>query len=221
MLPGIQLIIGLCHSTGNDKKPTAPPPHKSEHDHVLEHSLHQLLREVHHKNTHHPFPHPSSGPLGPSKRRCLAGPTAADRYELLEMTKSQTLLEQIIQQAQHYFMRLRTEYVLDTIAKEVKDPLIVSHWNALNSPTQSCVKINILTHGYDTVYRTSLVVHIGEKSLKCVCRDGRVMHMSYEPQELRDLIFCQVIYIYIFYIFIFIEYIHNYLLYHYRSISIK
>ncbi|XP_012252603.1 mediator of RNA polymerase II transcription subunit 17 [Athalia rosae] len=192
VLPGIQLIIGLCHSTGNDKKPSAPPPHKTEHDHVLEHSLHQLLREVHHKNTHHPFPHPSSGPLGPSKRRCLAGPNAADRYELLEMTKSQTLLEQIIQQAQHFFMRLRTEYVLDTIAKEVKDPLIVSHWNALNSPTQSCVKINILTHGYDSVCRTSLVVHVGEKSLKCVCRDGRVMHMSYEPQELRDLIFCQI-----------------------------
>lgn len=185
------MIIGLCHSTGNDKKQAAPP-HKTDHDHVLEHSLHQLLREVHHKNTHHPFPHPSSGPLGPSKRRCLAGPTAADRHELLEMTKSQTLLEQIIQQAQHFFMRLRTEYVLDTIAKEVKDPLIVSHWNALNSPTQSCVKINILTHGYDSMYRTSLIVHVGEKSLKCVCRDGRVMHMSYEPQELRDLIFCQI-----------------------------
>ncbi|XP_011307730.1 mediator of RNA polymerase II transcription subunit 17 [Fopius arisanus] len=191
VLPGIQLIIGLCHSTGNDKR-TNPPPHKSDHDHVLEHSLHQLLREVHHKNTHHPFPHPSSGPLGPSKRRCLAGPTAADRYELIEMTKSQTLLEQIIQQAQHFFMRIRTEYVLDTIAKEVKDPLIVSHWNALNSPTQSCVKINIWTNGYDTICRTSLVVHVGEKSLKCVCRDGRVMHMSYEPQELRDLIVCQI-----------------------------
>ncbi|CAG2069511.1 unnamed protein product, partial [Timema podura] len=87
VLPGIQLIIGLCHSTGGDKKPAVAPPQKSEHDHVLEHSLHQLLREVHHKNTHHPFPHPSSGPIGPSKRRCLAGPTAADRYELLEMTK--------------------------------------------------------------------------------------------------------------------------------------
>ncbi|XP_015119138.1 mediator of RNA polymerase II transcription subunit 17 [Diachasma alloeum] len=191
VLPGIQLIIGLCHSTGNDKK-ASPPPHKSDHDHVLEHSLHQLLREVHHKNTHHPFPHPSSGPLGPSKRRCLAGPTAADRYELIEMTKSQTLLEQIIQQAQHFFMRIRTEYVLDTIAKEVKDPLIVSHWNALNSPTQSSVKISIWTNGYDAVCRTSLVVHVGEKSLKCVCKDGRVMHMSYEPQELRDLIVCQI-----------------------------
>ncbi|XP_046389107.1 mediator of RNA polymerase II transcription subunit 17 isoform X2 [Ischnura elegans] len=193
VLPGIQLIIGLCHSTGSDKKPPpAPPPQKSDHDHVLEHSLHQLLREVHHRNTHHPFPHPASGAIGPSKKRCLAGPMAADRYDLLQMTQGQTLLEQIIQQAQHFFMRLRTEYVLDTIAKEVKDPLIVSHWNALNSPTQSCVKINIMTHGYDTVCRTSLVVHVGEKSLKCVCRDGRVMHMSYEPQELRDLIFCQI-----------------------------
>ncbi|KAG8037342.1 hypothetical protein G9C98_005552 [Cotesia typhae] len=195
VLPGIQLIIGLCHGTGNEKKPASsspPPVHNAEHDHVLEHSLHQLLREVHHKNTHHPFPHPSSGPLGPSKRRRIAGPTAADRYELLEMTKSQTILEQIIQQAQHFFMRVRTEYVLDTIAKEVKDPLIVSHWNALNSPTQSCVKINIWTNSYDTVCRTSLVVHVGEKSLKCVCRDGRVMNMSYEPQELRDLIFCQI-----------------------------
>lgn len=189
MLPGIQLIIILRHSTGNDKKPV---PQNTDHDHVLEHSLHQLLREVHHKNTHHPYPHPSSAPLGPSKRRCLAGPTAADRHELLEMTKTQTLLEQIIQQAQHFFMRLRTEYVLDTIAKEVKDPLIVSHWNALNSPTQSSVRIIILTHGYDQLIRTSMILHVSEKSLKCVCKDGRVMHMSYEPQELRDLIFCQV-----------------------------
>lgn len=108
------------------------------------------------------------------------------------MTKSQTLLEQIISQAQHSFMRQRTEYVLDTIAREIKDPLIVSHWNALNSPTQSSVKITILSHGYDQLTRTSMIVHVCEKSLKCVCKDGRVINMSYEPQELRDLIFCQV-----------------------------
>lgn len=66
-------IQGLCHSTTADKKSQNPPPSKSEHDHVLEHSLHQLLREVHHKNTHHPFPHPATGPLGPSKKRMMAG----------------------------------------------------------------------------------------------------------------------------------------------------
>lgn len=56
-----------------------------------------------------------------SSLQCLfvAGPMAADRYELLDMSKEQSLLEQIIQQAQHFFMRRRSEYVLDTIAKEV------------------------------------------------------------------------------------------------------
>ncbi|XP_053613058.1 mediator of RNA polymerase II transcription subunit 17 [Plodia interpunctella] len=207
VLPGIQLLIGLCHNNGQNTAGSSSDNvknengvssgsggggGKSDHDHVLEHSLHQLLRAVHHSNTHHPFPHPATGPLGPSKRRCLAGPMAADRYELLDMSKEQSLLEQIIQQAQHFFMRRRSEYVLDTIAKEVKDPLIVSHWNALNSPTQSCVKINIMAYGYDAVCRTSLVVHVGEKTLKCICRDGKVRHLSYELQELRDLIYCQI-----------------------------
>ncbi|XP_055906764.1 mediator of RNA polymerase II transcription subunit 17 [Eupeodes corollae] len=189
LLPGIQLIISLCHSTTFDSSQPGPI---NDHDHVLEHSLHQLLREVHHKNSHHPFPHPASGPMGPSKKRMLAGPIAADRHELLEMTKSQTILEQIIAQAQHIFMRKRTQYVLDTLARDVKDPQIVSHWNAMNSPTMACVKINIVTHGYDTINRTSLVIHVKERSLKCICRDGRVMHLSYEPQELRDLILCQI-----------------------------
>lgn len=89
------MVIGLCHSSGNEitkqsnnsNLTNKTTPQKSNHDHVLEHSLHQLLREVHHKNTHHPFPHPSSGPLGPSTKRYLAGPNAADRYELLSLTK--------------------------------------------------------------------------------------------------------------------------------------
>lgn len=189
LLPGIQLIISLCHSTSLDPVSSGPI---TDHDLVLEHSLHQLLRDVHYKNTHHPFPHPASGPLGPSKKRMIAGPNAADRYELLEMTKSQTILEQIIAQAQHIFMRKRTQYVLDTLARDVKDPQIISHWNAMNSPTMSCVKINIITYGYDTVWRTSLLIHVKERSLKCIGRDGRIMLMSYEPQELRDLILCQI-----------------------------
>ncbi|XP_063699242.1 mediator of RNA polymerase II transcription subunit 17 [Culicoides brevitarsis] len=189
LLPGIQLIISLCHSTDpKDPKETAPI---NDHDHVLEHSLHQLLREVHHKNMHHPFPHPASGPIGPSKKRSLAGPMAFDRYELLEMTKSQTLLEQIIGQAQHIFMRKRTQYVLDTLARDVKDPQITSHWNSMNFPTLSCVKINITSYGFDAS-RSNLLIHVKERSLKAICKDGRVMNMSYEPQELRDLILCQI-----------------------------
>ncbi|CAG0892759.1 unnamed protein product [Darwinula stevensoni] len=199
LFPGVQLIIGLCHSQSAEGKrgtSTASTPlatqTKLDHNHVLEHSLHQLLREVHYRNMHHPMPHPTTALMGLSKRRRVAGPDAYSRGTLLEMSKSETLLEQIIKQAQHIVLRLKTMYVIDTLAREIKDPLIVAHWNALNSPTQSCVKINITSHGYETLSRTSLVVHVGEKTLKTICRDGRVMNLSYEPQELRDLILCQI-----------------------------
>lgn len=43
LLPGIQLIISFCHSTSFESTSTGQ---MNDHDHVLEHSLHQLLREV-------------------------------------------------------------------------------------------------------------------------------------------------------------------------------
>jgi len=196
LYPGIQMMIGLVHSSSQEKKPPSTNSTSSlgkvDHNYILEHSLHQLLRHVHVTNAGQPAPHPSSAPLGPTKRRRLAGPQAFDRHELLLMTKSESILEQIISQGQHVVLRLRTMFVIDSIAREIRDPLIISHWNVLNSPTLSCVKIIIMTHGYDTLQRTALVVHVGEKTLKCICRDGRVLQMSYEPQELRDLILCQI-----------------------------
>ncbi|XP_045616724.1 mediator of RNA polymerase II transcription subunit 17 isoform X1 [Procambarus clarkii] len=167
-------------------------PSKYKHEHDLEHSLHQLLHRVYHHSFQHPLPHPVYAPMGMSKRRRAAGPEGMDKNLMISLMKEQTLLEQIIRQVQHNFLRLRTMYVIDQLAAEFKDPLIVSHWNAFNSPTQSCVKINIVTQGYDTVLRTKLVIHIFERTLKCICRDGKIMTMSFEPQELRNLILCQI-----------------------------
>ncbi|KAK8725170.1 hypothetical protein OTU49_010734 [Cherax quadricarinatus] len=169
-----------------------PGPSKYKHEHDLEHSLHQLLHRVYHHSFQHPLPHPVYAPMGMSKRRRAAGPEGMDKNQVISLMKEQTLLEQIIRQVQHNFLRLRTMYVIDQLAAEFKDPLIVSHWNAFNSPTQSCVKINIVTQGYDSVLRTKLVIHIFERTLKCICRDGKIMTMSFEPQELRNLILCQI-----------------------------
>jgi mediator of RNA polymerase II transcription subunit 17 len=152
----IQLIISLCHSTGSEKKcgggsggsgagggaaaasggtggsASAPPPQSQrDHSHVLEHSLHQLLRLQHSRNINPDSPCLSSAPVGISKRRRLAGPRAADRRSLMDMATRQTLLEQIIQQAQHVVLRLRTMFVLDTMAKDLKDPLITCHLGTL------------------------------------------------------------------------------------------
>jgi len=199
LFPDIQLIISLCHSappglanktsTGNT---AAANKSANDHSHVLEHSLHQLLRKVHKGNINPDGPGLSSGPVGIPRKRRLAGPGGSDRHSLLEMSKNETLLEQIVRQAQHVVLRLRTIFVLDTLAREFKDPLLTSHWSTLSSPTCSSVKVSIVSAGYDTIIKTQLVIHVGEKMLRVICKDGRVLLFSYEPQELRDFILCQI-----------------------------
>jgi mediator of RNA polymerase II transcription subunit 17 len=146
LFPGILLIISLCHSIKG--KPITPPvTPKLEHNHVLEHSLHQLLREVHRTNSCIPLPHPASAPIGVSRKRRLAGPYAHDRQTLLNMTKKEGILEEIIRQSQHVVLRMRTSFVLDELARHVKDPLIVAHWASLNAVTHSCVRITLISSG--------------------------------------------------------------------------
>lgn len=79
-------MISLCHSSTNSIH-NSKLPSKTDHNHVLEHSLHQLLREVHYRNTHQSSHHILSKPYDPNKRRVVAGPTSMDRFEFLEMSK--------------------------------------------------------------------------------------------------------------------------------------
>ncbi|EEC05067.1 hypothetical protein IscW_ISCW024257, partial [Ixodes scapularis] len=87
LFPGVQLCIGLCHRTlqvgpGRGRAGQTVTPSRLDHKHVLEHSLHQLLREYHYSALHHATPRPASAPMGLGKRRHLAGPHAYDRQRL-------------------------------------------------------------------------------------------------------------------------------------------
>jgi hypothetical protein len=60
----------------------------AEHNPVLEHSLHQLLREIHQNNGSHGLPQPvTTTPSGP-KRRKLAGPLGYTREQMQEKSPS-------------------------------------------------------------------------------------------------------------------------------------
>ncbi|KAH3845602.1 hypothetical protein DPMN_087883 [Dreissena polymorpha] len=60
-------------------------PARTDNKPVLEHSLHQLLREVHHKTLHLDPPQPATATFGFTKRRRLAGPLGLSRADLKEM----------------------------------------------------------------------------------------------------------------------------------------
>ncbi|KAI8784768.1 Mediator of RNA polymerase II transcription subunit 17 [Biomphalaria glabrata] len=190
VFPGVQLSIVLCHHTGKEKKVNLSSE-KLEHNHVLEHSLHQLLREVHDRNLKCSAPHPVNAMLGMTRKRRLAGPRAMSRQELMEMGENESLLEQILKQTKHAVLRIRSMHVIDQMAVSIQDPQLCAHWSCLNSSLESSVRVSVTSYGYESI-RTSLVLTIGIDLIRVVMKDGRVCTLSFEETELRDLLQWQI-----------------------------
>uniref|UniRef100_A0A8C9TZ73 Mediator of RNA polymerase II transcription subunit 17 n=1 Tax=Scleropages formosus TaxID=113540 RepID=A0A8C9TZ73_SCLFO len=147
--PGLQLSISLCHSTGDKKNQKASPekPKPDDHLYVLEHNLHQLMREFHKQTLSSTvMPHPATAPFG-HKRLRLAGPMAYDKAEITSLQQSEGLLEKIIKQAKHIFLRSRS---------------------------------------------IQLQLNIGVEQIRVVHRDGRVITLSHQEQELQDFLLSQM-----------------------------
>lgn len=60
------------------------------------------------------MPHPASAPFG-HKRLRLAGPLAYDKTEISNLQHSEGLLEKIIKQAKHIFLRSRWSHSCDAV----------------------------------------------------------------------------------------------------------
>uniref|UniRef100_A0A8C4GHC6 Mediator of RNA polymerase II transcription subunit 17 n=1 Tax=Dicentrarchus labrax TaxID=13489 RepID=A0A8C4GHC6_DICLA len=147
--PGLQLSISLCHSTGEKKNHRASPekPKPDDHLYVLEHNLHQMMREFHKQQLSSVvMPHPASAPFG-HKRQRLAGPMAYDKAEISSLQHNEGLLEKIIKQAKHIFLRSRS---------------------------------------------IQLQLNIGVEQIRVVHRDGRVVTLSHQEQELQDFLLSQM-----------------------------
>ncbi|KAM3874743.1 mediator of RNA polymerase II transcription subunit 17 [Diretmus argenteus] len=193
--PGLQLSISLCHSTGEKKTQRTSPekPKPDDHLYVLEHNLHQLMREFH-KQQLSPvvMPHPASAPFG-HKRMRLAGPMAYDKAEISSLQQSEGLLEKIIKQAKHIFLRSRTARTIDSLASRIEDPQIQAHWSNINDVYESSVKVLITSQGYEQICKSiQLQLNIGVEQIRVVHRDGRVITLSHQEQELQDFLLSQM-----------------------------
>ncbi|KAG9491290.1 hypothetical protein GDO78_000011 [Eleutherodactylus coqui] len=191
--PGLQLSISFCHST-NDKKSQKSSSDKTileDHLYVLEHNLHQLIREFHKQTLSNiVMPHPASAPFG-HKRMRLAGPQAFDKNEINSMQQSEGLLEKIIKQAKHIFLRSRTARSIDSMASRIEDPQIQAHWSSINDVYESSVKVLITSQGYEQICKSiQLQLNIGVDQIKVVHRDGRVISLTH--QELQDFLLSQM-----------------------------
>ncbi|XP_066513685.1 mediator of RNA polymerase II transcription subunit 17-like [Hoplias malabaricus] len=193
--PGLQLSISLCHSTVEKKNQRNSPEKSKPDDHlyVLEHNLHQLIREFHKQNlSSSVMPHPASAPFGPKRLR-LAGPMAYDKAEISSLQHSEGLLEKIVKQAKHIFLRSRTARTIDCLASRIEDPQIQAHWSNINDVYESSVKVLITSQGYEQICKSiQLQLNIGVEQIRVVHRDGRVITLSHQEQELQDFLLSQM-----------------------------
>lgn len=193
--PGLQLSISLCHSTGEKKSQRSSPDKSKPDDHlyVLEHNLHQLIREFHKQTLSSVvMPHPASAPFG-HKRLRLAGPLAYDKAEISSLQQTEGLLEKIIKQAKHIFLRSRTARTIDSLASRIEDPQIQAHWSNINDVYESSVKVLITSQGYEQICKSiQLQLNICVEQIRVVHRDGRVITLSHQEQELQDFLLSQM-----------------------------
>ncbi|KFQ21723.1 Mediator of RNA polymerase II transcription subunit 17, partial [Mesitornis unicolor] len=193
--PGLQLSISLCHSSSDKKSQKSASEKQNPEDHlyVLEHNLHQLIRECHKQTLSSTvMPHPASAPFGPKRMR-LAGPQAFDKNDISSLQSNEGLLEKIIKQAKHIFLRRRTARTIDSLASRIEDPQIQAHWSNINDVYESSVKVLITSQGYEQICKSiQLQLNIGVEQIRVVHRDGRVITLSHQEQELQDFLLSQM-----------------------------
>nr|XP_020009109.1 mediator of RNA polymerase II transcription subunit 17-like [Castor canadensis] len=138
------------------------------------------------------MPHPASAPFG-HKRMRLLGPQAFDKNEINSLQSSEGLLEKIIKQAKHIFLRSRTAATIDSLASRIEDAQIQAHWSNINDVYESSVKVLITSQVYEQICKSiQLQLNIGVEQVRVVHRDGRVITLSHQEQELQDFLLSQM-----------------------------
>lgn len=186
LFPDIKLYITLVHKTPHTRcsKEMSEGMIKlqKEHKPVLEHSLHQMLRDYY------------ANMFRKMQARDVpkeVGPCAIDKQTLFEISRQESSLEKVVQQAQHLIMRQQTMEVIDSFAARFKDPMIISHWFCLNSPTTSIARVDIVSHNNEVLGRSHMLIYIGTRQLRVITRDCKNLVLGYEADELKHLLVWQ------------------------------
>lgn len=92
----------------------------------------------------------------------------------------------------HFFFK-RTAATIDSLASRIEDPQIQAHWSNINDVYESSVKVLITSQGYEQICKSiQLQLNIGVEQIRVVHRDGRVIMLSHQEQELQDFLLSQM-----------------------------
>uniref|UniRef100_A0A5F9CUI5 Mediator of RNA polymerase II transcription subunit 17 n=1 Tax=Oryctolagus cuniculus TaxID=9986 RepID=A0A5F9CUI5_RABIT len=88
----------------------------------------------------------------------------------------------------------QTAATIDSLASRIEDPQIQAHWSNINDVYESSVKVLITSQGYEQICKSiQLQLNIGVEQIRVVHRDGRVITLSHQEQELQDFLLSQFV----------------------------
>ncbi|XP_067942006.1 mediator of RNA polymerase II transcription subunit 17-like isoform X2 [Watersipora subatra] len=190
LFPGFKMHLMYVHSDTEDKAVSTVAPVS---DPALQLALHELLREQHYLNLHKDPPHPVTGSVGPTKRRRIAGPSAASREELMSMERpeQESILEKIVEMARHVVLRLMMVETVEHMALTVSDPLLHLHTDGLSNALCSSLRVTITSPNYDSI-KSWFILKICGGKVTAIGKSAIEISLSHETQKLEDYIMWQV-----------------------------
>jgi len=157
----------------------------------LEQLLNKTLREQHAKDTSLPAPHPTIATMGMNRKQRTAATKPYTRIRIDKMRKVVPLLQQIIEAAKHSELLRRVEYQLDELARAHHQPNIHIHWPVVQNQVHTSLKVHFSCSGYEMCTKQfgmhSILLNIGIDKCQAVQRDGSVVELGSDPQELKRL----------------------------------
>ncbi|CAF2678340.1 unnamed protein product [Rotaria sp. Silwood2] len=132
---------------------------------LLEYSLCALLRQQFLRNFHYSQLKPSTLMLGVPALRRIAGVNAFNYNQLKSISENKSILQTIIDLAQHQVIRARILNVLNNLATNCDINMTVNI-SAFSSTTSTYGRVHLIAPGYDVLCRWSYMFQIEECQVK-------------------------------------------------------
>jgi len=175
-----------------EEVPSSPPNDVERRWFCLEQLLNRMLRERHEKQTSLPAPHPTIATMGMTRKERTAVTKPYNRTRIMKMNKRVPLIQQIIEAAKHCELMRRIETELDSLAKIHYQPNIHVHWPVVQNHVHTSLKVHFSCSGYEMCTKQfgmhSILLNVGIDKCQAVQRDGSIVELGAEPEELRRLI---------------------------------
>ncbi|CAF1279274.1 unnamed protein product [Adineta ricciae] len=192
ILSDVMMTISLLRSTEFDPAIDTESYLSGAHIGLLEYSLCALLRQQFFRNFHYSQLKPSTLMLGVPMLRRIAGVNAFNYNQLKSISENKTILQTIIEIAQHQVIRARILELLDNLSAN-SDITMAVNISAFSSTTSTQGRVHLISPGYEALCRWSYIFQIEERQVKIQYK-SHLIEFQYHVEEVQRFFINQIAY---------------------------